>query len=306
MFNFVVSGDEDDWEETTGASTFPISRCVREYTDEAITKQYGNLDAQNVQALLKLPAVFAYEKTIGKDPKFGKLVGINKRANRLEVRLDYELIALPKFLSNDELWKMQSELDITGWESSRTHWAVKDVDLMQELLRKGIVLPPQFAQGARAPSAPVRIDISTHQFEVGFSFPGEYRELVQAVAAECAALLGPHACFYDNNYQAQLAQPSIDILLQRLYSTQCGLLVVFIGSDYQRKEWPGVEWKAIRSILAARDNSRIMYVRVDDGDVDGVFPQDGFIDARRFSPTQIAGFVTERVELAKMKAKPPF
>lgn len=304
MFNFLVSGDEDAWEGNS--TTFQISRCVREYTDDAITKQYGDLDAKSVEFLLKLPAIFAYEKSVCKAPKFGRLLGISRRTNRLEVRLDYELLTLPKFLTNDELWMMQSELDVTSWESSRTHWAVKDVDLTQELLRKGIVLPPQFAHRNRVPAAPVRIDITKHQFKVGFSFPGEYRGVVQAVAEDCAALLGPHACFYDYNYQAQLAQPSIDILLQHIYAKQCGLLVVLIGKDYQRKEWPGIEWKAIRSILASRENSRIMYVRVDDGEVDGVFSQDGFIDARRFSPAQIAGFIVERVELAKMREKPLF
>jgi hypothetical protein len=43
-----------------------------------------------------------------------------------------------------------------------------------------------------------------------------------------------------------------------------------------------------------RDNARIMFVRTDDGAVDGVFKTDGYVDARRFSPAQIAQFICER------------
>lgn len=233
MFNLLVTADDNAWE---GAPcTFSVSRCVREYTDEAITKQYGDLDKSSIESLIKLPTIFAYEEAVRKAPKFGRLTQISKRANRLEVRVDYELITLPKFLTNEELWAMNSELDITGWESSRTHWAVKDVNLFQELLSKGIVLPPQFATPSPPPGTLTKVDITTHLFEVGFSFPGEYRDLVEAVAKETTALLGAHACFYDMNYQAQLARPSLDLLLQDIYGKRSRLLVTFIGADYQRK-----------------------------------------------------------------------
>ncbi len=297
MFNLLVSGHEDDWE---GQPTmFDLSRCVREYTDESIQERFSSLDEPSTVALMKLPAIFAYEKGVGKDPKFGRISRISKRQNRLEVRIDYELIALPKFLTNKELWAMAAEFDLGSWESSRHHWAVKDVDLAQELAPNGIELPHQFSQHSTASTTPARVDVTTHNFEVAFSFPGEYRELVEAVAKETTALLGAHACFYDLNYQAQLARPALDLLLQDIYSRRSQLLVVFIGTDYQRKMWPGIEWTAIRSVLTtAKANGRIMYVRMDEGNVEGVFPHDGYIDARRFSPAQIAAFIAERVEFA--------
>lgn len=40
-----------------------------------------------------------------------------------------------------------------------------------------------------------------------------------------------------------------------------------------------------------------MFVRIDDGSVEGVFKTDGYIDARKFTPLQIAEFIRERVEL---------
>jgi hypothetical protein len=47
----------------------------------------------------------------------------------------------------------------------------------------------------------------------------------------------------------------------------------------------------------ARAEQRIMFVRVDDGAVDGVFRTDGYVDARRFNPSEIAQFIAERVAL---------
>jgi len=149
---------------------------------------------------MKLPAIFAYEQAVGRDPKFGRITQISKRPNRMEVRIDYELITLPSFLTNEQLWSMGTELDLGGWESTRTHWAVKDVDLVRELLPKGILLPAQFATGVVSAAPPARVDVTSHRFDVAFSFPGEYRELVEAVAKETMAPLGPHACFYDMNY----------------------------------------------------------------------------------------------------------
>lgn len=40
-----------------------------------------------------------------------------------------------------------------------------------------------------------------------------------------------------------------------------------------------------------------MFVRVDDGAVDGVFRTDGYVDARRFTAAQIAQFIAERLAL---------
>ena len=276
MFNLLVTADEEAWNGRP--VTFPLSRSLREYTDASITDRLGSLDEASVRALIGMPAIFAYEQF---------------------VRVDYELIELPRFLTNEELWAMGTELDLGSWESSRTHWAVKDVDLVRELTPMGIILPARFALEQRPPAVPARVDITTHCFDVALSFPGEYRELVEAVARETTALLGAHACFYDMNYQGQLARPELDLLLQDIYGTRSRILVVFIGSDYQRKMWPHIEWAAIRSVMTrARNNGRIMYVRMDDGAVEGVFAQDGFIDARRFSPAQIAAFIAERVEFA--------
>ena len=47
----------------------------------------------------------------------------------------------------------------------------------------------------------------------------------------------------------------------------------------------------------SQGHGKIMFVRLDDGAVEGVFKTDGYVDARKFSPEDIAAFIQERVKL---------
>jgi hypothetical protein len=175
---------------------------------------------------------------------------------------------------------------------NRTHWAIKDVDLAKVLHSNGVSLPG-WARGQA-----YSVDITKHQFDVALSFPGEARKYVAEVARALESELGPSKYFYDNNFKAQLARPSLDVLLQEIYGHRSKLVVVFIGSDYQQKDWCGIEFRAIREIIQQRGYERIMFIRMDDGAVDGVFKHDGYIDARTHSPAEIAKFICERAQFA--------
>lgn len=288
MYNLFVSGNTDAWRGEPWQ--IELSRCVREYTDNAITERFGVLDDAAVAELKRLPSIFAYEAVNKEDPKFGMIRDVVKRQG--QVRIEYEIIPLAQFLTAADLTQLTFELDIGEWEMNRTHWAVKDVNLPKELhTAKGITLPPWTRQATKT------VDITKHAFDVALSFPGEVREIVLQVAQELEGRIGPNSYFYDNNYVSQLARPSLDTLLQDIYRNRSKLIVVFLGADYQRKDWCGIEFRAIREIIMERDNGRIMFVRTDDGAVDGVFKTDGYVDARRFSPAQIAQFICERLGL---------
>jgi len=133
------------------------------------------------------------------------------------------------------------------------------------------------------------------KFKVGLSFPGEHRGYVKQVADALRPALGSDSVFYDHDYQAQLARPNLDTLLQETYRNSCGLVVVFLCEQYAQKQWCGLEWRAIRDVIKAKQDERVMFVRFDDANVDGVFSVDGYIDARISSPEQIASMILERV-----------
>jgi hypothetical protein len=286
LYNLLVSASEEEWKGKP--FQIDLSRCVREYTAPHITARYAALDKSAVMELKRSLCIFAYEFGHNLPPKFGFIRDIVNRQG--VVRIEYEIRAIDPFLSASDLQQMSFELDIDKLELYRTHWAVKEVNLLKELHAKGISLPSSVRDVTNA------VDISKHAFDVALSFPGEARPLIEQIAQELERRLGPNSYFYDNNYVSQLAQPSLDILLQGIY-TRAKLDVVFLSADYQQKDWCGVEFRAIRDIIFARENSRVMFVRTDDGSVDGVFKTDGYVDARKFGPSKIADFICERLQV---------
>lgn len=165
---------------------------------------------------------------------------------------------------------------------------IKDDDFSKELIAKGVKLPQR-------PHRPV--DIVKHNFDVSLSFPGELRSYIEPIVDELKIKIGPTSYFYDNNYKAQLARPSLDTLLQDIYKNRSKLIVVFLCEKYQEKKWCGIEFRAIKEIIMERQHERIMFVKMDDSSVDGVFKTDGYIDGRSHSATEVANFIKERIDL---------
>ena len=287
MYNLLVAWNEDTWNGDPWQ--IELNRCVREYTDIEITQKFGELNETAIAKLKRLPCIFAYESPSKKAPRFGVIRNLTKRQG--EVRIEYEIQQLEIFLTAADLSAMSFDLDIEKWELNRTHWAVKDINLPKELRSKGINLPGWAQDVTRA------VDITTHSFEVALSFPGEIRSLVEQIALELERRIGPNSYFYDNNYVSQLARPALDTLLQDIYRNRAKLVVVFLSGDYQKKDWCGIEFRAIKEIIMERDHLKIMFIRTDDGSVDGVFKTDGYVDARRFEAAELAAFIHERVLL---------
>ncbi len=146
-----------------------------------------------------------------------------------------------------------------------------------------------------------KIDRSTSrieelQFSVALSFPGERRSYISKVADCLRKNLGKDKLFYDFDYQSQLARPNLDVLLQTIYKDNSDLVVVVLCAEYAQKKWCGLEWRAIREIIKSKENERIMFMRFDDAEIDGVFSIDGYIDLNKYTPKVAAQFILERVK----------
>jgi hypothetical protein len=133
------------------------------------------------------------------------------------------------------------------------------------------------------------------RFKVAVSFPGEKRRYVSRVVDALRGPLGKDAVFYDYDYQAQLARPNLDTLLQRVYRDRSDLIVVFLCRSYAEKEWCGLEWRAVRDIIKSKEDERVMFVRFDDAPVDGLLSIDGYIDGNSHTTKEVADYVLERV-----------
>lgn len=143
--------------------------------------------------------------------------------------------------------------------------------------------------------------VSTKRFAVALSFPGEYRSFVREVADALVSEFGRESILYDQYHEAEFARINLDIHLQQLYREESELIVVFLCEKYNEKEWCGMEWRAIRTIMNDKHmRNRVMLIRLDAGNVVGVFDTvDGWIDAENKCPQEVAAYILERYKINK-------
>jgi len=135
------------------------------------------------------------------------------------------------------------------------------------------------------------------KFKVAFSFAGENRSYVKTVKDFLQKELEEGDIFYDEDFTSQLAIPNMDILLQNVYHNNSDLVVIFLCSNYEEKEWCGLEWRAIRDLIKQRQDQSIMLLKFDAANISGTFSIDGHIALSNFSPAQTAKFILERIGL---------
>lgn len=130
MYHLLVK--HDGWRPAQ--DRLDLSR-VFEYTERAVTESFkpdGILDAAKIA---EIPALFMREDA-GDGSELAHL-GYIVRARTIGnvVELDYAMDPAVAPISAGKLLELSSELDIVRFEFSRTHWAIKDVDLFRVLLR---------------------------------------------------------------------------------------------------------------------------------------------------------------------------
>ncbi|HWS86413.1 MAG TPA: hypothetical protein VN282_05600 [Pyrinomonadaceae bacterium] len=174
MYNLIVAGQAGAW----GGKPYELEkgRAVREHTEAEIIEKYKNLDAAVLSELQSFPALFAYEQGHNADARVGFLKRVGVRSN--SVRIEYEFYPDLPPIPAAELAKLTWELDIDKWELNRTHWAVKNVDLLPTLVEAGLMTREQVAQ---LPEHLIRVDSAgaPSQMLVAptvFSIPDQPRE----------------------------------------------------------------------------------------------------------------------------------
>ncbi len=139
--------------------------------------------------------------------------------------------------------------------------------------------------------------LSERRFRVALSFSGDRRLFVAEVARRLSTSLGEHAVFYDKDYQAHLAQPGMDVLLQNVYRRQSDLLAVFLCEQYANRDWCGLEWRTVRDLIKSRQQHQVMLIRLDDAPVEGLLSIDGYFSAGSLAPEAVAAAILERVQV---------
>lgn len=137
MFHLLVK--YAGWAQTR--DSIPQGR-VFEFTNDSLIEQFepgGTLDTERITTL---PALFVSETT-GTGNQWARVGSIIRaRIEGKEVNIEYRLDEGVLPIANSTLEKLSQELEIDSFEFSRTHWAIKNADLFNVLLRNQVATLP--------------------------------------------------------------------------------------------------------------------------------------------------------------------
>lgn len=157
-------------------------------------------------------------------------------------------------------------------------------------------------------SEPLEPNADAHyRFEVALSFAGDNkRDLLRSVAGILRESLGVGKVFFDEWFEAEIAGPDAQIVLQTIYGSESRLVVACVCQPYNNKPWTQEEWRAIQAFerklrdASSRNQARMRFLplRFGDGQIDGLLETAIVPDVRHRTPQEIAGLIINRLELA--------
>lgn len=144
---------------------------------------------------------------------------------------------------------------------------------------------------------------SAKRFRVAFSFAGEKRGFVEQVAAILAERFGEARVLYDRYHRPEFSRSDLAFYLPDLYHDQAELIVAVFCPDYEKKEWPGLEWRAIFDLLKKRRVEEVMLTRFGRVEVPGLYSLAGYADLDHETPSSAATLILERLALNERRPR---
>lgn len=138
MLNLLVSYRNDSWE--TSPYEFDKSRVAIEYTANEISERYKNFDKSSLNELMSFPTLFVTENETS-NSLIGLIRDIKIRDKSIVIEFEIDK-KLPTFPSGT-IERLRVDLDLGVWELSRTHWAIKDEDLLKIFSNRGLITTEQ-------------------------------------------------------------------------------------------------------------------------------------------------------------------
>jgi hypothetical protein len=139
LFNLLMSGA--GW--NASHDTFGRSR-VLEHTSTELVLRFNPGGVLDLHAVTNMPTIFAGETKFDDSQdaaRIGKLTRV--RLSGSEYQLDYVFDPDIPPIPNAVLKSVAANLDIDDWEFNRTHWAIKEADLFEVLLKAGLGQRPK-------------------------------------------------------------------------------------------------------------------------------------------------------------------
>lgn len=170
--------------------------------------------------------------------------------------------------------------------------------------RKHLLSVSTFPYGPRIEAGPADVASSpveqpaipvapNRPYDVCFSFAGEDRQYVQAVA-DVATAQGLRI-FYDAYEKVELWGKDLYQHLTEVYQKKAAYCAVFISSAYARKLWTKHELRAAQARAFTENEEYILPARFDDTSIPGILPTTGYIDLTKHSPEQFAELLVQKI-----------
>ncbi|MQW87784.1 TIR domain-containing protein [Sinorhizobium saheli] len=148
MFHLFMTSVEGYWNETSETS-LGWDR-VFEYTSPDVKEQFLPLQGDSIGRVVGIPALFTYEFAkrlpadegdLPKPSRIGRVTTVH--AGPKEVRVEFEIDQTVAPIPAKEIHRISERLNIamSNGESYRSHWAVKNVDLIGLLKEEGLYTP---------------------------------------------------------------------------------------------------------------------------------------------------------------------
>ncbi|WP_224702700.1 TIR domain-containing protein [Devosia aquimaris] len=127
MYNLIMRGNDEPW--NPGGSQMELAR-VLEYTGVWQQREYAAKDMAAFEALRALPVLLGFEKGAENPARIAWLTDllIDSGDVHFRFRVDESFDPIPTATVFEHRRELGFDHD---WEDNRTHWAVKDADLVQ-------------------------------------------------------------------------------------------------------------------------------------------------------------------------------
>ena len=142
--------------------------------------------------------------------------------------------------------------------------------------------------------------MKSYEYDFAFSFAGEDREYVEAVAKTLKS--SNIKVFYDVFEQVNLWGKDLYIHLDEVYRKKARFCVIFISENYRRKNWTNHERESAQARAFQKNEEYILPARFDSTEIPGVRSTVGYINLLELTPQQFAQILIEKLKIAHSDA----
>ena len=131
------------------------------------------------------------------------------------------------------------------------------------------------------------------QYDVALSFAGEDRHYAEQLANRLQT--EGYSVFYDKNELANLVGKNLYDRLSSIYKDEAWYCVMFLSEHYGQERWTRHERESAQAREFEEDREYIIPIRLDDTEIPGILPTDGYLDLRSMGIEAICQVLVEKL-----------